>query len=424
MNIHELRQERGDAWAEMQNLTLTAEAEGRLMTADEVKKWEAHEKRLTAATDNLRVLERSGELGRGTSGAGIDGEMQLVDVRTMGTVPALRSSQRLADLPRSKGQPVQAEVNLDTIVRALHTGDWSKVPVEERSMSIGTPSAGGFAVSEPLSDRIIDRARNQARVLQAGATTVPMESNTLKVARVAGDPTAAWKVENAAATASDMTLEQVTFTARTLIAIAKASVELVEDSEVDDTIEQAIGSALALELDRAALRGSGTAPEPRGVRNQTGVTIDSTTFGANGGTPTSYDFISNAVQTIRAANGDPNALIYAPRTAGVLDRLKDTTNQPLRPPPSVEELRRLVTAQVPINLTTGTSTDTSEVYVADWSSLLIGVRRSLTVEVSRQATTGGESAFDRLQIHVRAYLRADVQLARPSHFVVVTGVRG
>ncbi len=47
----------------------------------------------------------------------------------------------------------------------------------------------------------------------------------------------------------------------------------------------------------------------------------------------------------------------------------------------------------------------------------------LTIEVSRQATTGGESAFDRLQVHIRAYLRADMGVAQPSHFVVITGIR-
>jgi HK97 family phage major capsid protein len=282
-------------------------------------------------------------------------------------------------------------------------------------MSIGTPSAGGFAVPEALSSRIIDRARNQARVLQAGALTVPMETNTLAMARVAGDPTAAWKVENAQASASDMTLEAVTFTARTLISIVKASVELMEDADqIDDTIEAGLASALALELDRAALRGTGTAPEPRGIRNQTGVTVTGSIGAPN------YGDISTAVQTIRVANGEPNAYILSARDAGTLDRLADTTGQPLQPPPSVAELRQLVTNQIPTNL--GAGTNESEIYVGDFSSLLIGVRRSITIEVSRQATTGTDSAFDRLQVHIRAYLRADVQLAVPAHFNVLTGV--
>ncbi|MCA1572705.1 MAG: phage major capsid protein [Chloroflexi bacterium] len=330
----------------------------------------------------------------------------------------LKREDRLADRVRT-GEP-GAGVGFGPWLRAVVTGDWGGIDAETRAMSIGTPGAGGYLVPEPLSARIIDKARNNAAVMRAGATTIPMESNSLAIARVAGDPTAAWKVENAAATASDLTFERVDFTARTLVSIAKMSVELAEDAEVEDTTEDALSAALSLELDRAALRGSGTAPEPRGVRNQTGVTIQSQ--GVNGAALTNYDPLSTAVQTIRENNQEPNAYIAAPRTIGALDRLKDTTNQPLRPPPSVEDLRAYSSAQVPINLTHGTATTASEIYVADWSDLLIGVRRQITVEVSRQAADGTEGAFTNLQVWVRAYLRADVQLAQPKAFAVITGV--
>jgi len=426
MNIYELRRAKGDAFSEMENISLTAE--GRTMTAAEIARWESFREKYDRAVGAIDVLDPQGKTAPvdlrdlvpdiyGSQSA----HDSLTDKRTTAGIPVLRPEQRMSALPTSDGSSSQPSVNLDTIVRASITGDWSKVPPEERTMSIGTPAAGGFLVPEGLSSRIIDRARNQARVLQAGAATVAMDASTLKLARVVGDPTAAWKVENGAASASDMTLEAVTFIAQTLISIVKASVELVEDADqIDDTIEAGLASALALELDRAALRGSGTAPEPRGIRNQSGVVIQS--LGANGATPTYANF-STAVQTIREANGSPNAAIVAPRTAGTLDRLVDSTGQPLRAPSSFEELRILTSAQIPVNLTQGTSTDTSEAYVGDWSSLMIGVRRSITIEVSRQSTVGTDSAFDRLQVHVRAYLRADVQLAQPSHFVVMTGLR-
>jgi HK97 family phage major capsid protein len=289
------------------------------------------------------------------------------------------------------------------------------------SLGVGTDSAGGFLVPGPLAGRVIDKARNQARIFQAGALTVPMQSSTLKIARVATDPTAAWKAENAQATASDMTFEALTLTARSLIAIAKLSIELMEDSPtINDVVENAMAQALALELDRAALYGSGTAPEPRGIINTSGVGIQSQ--GTNGAALTSYDAFSTAVQTIQAANGDPNAVIYAARTAGTLDRLKDSTGQPLQPPQSFRELTKLVTSQVPVNRTHGAASNASDAFVGEWPELLVGVRTQLRIEASRVSVVGGESAFDRLQVHVRAYLRADIGVAQPSHFVVVTGI--
>ena len=49
---------------------------------------------------------------------------------------------------------------------------------------------------------------------------------------------------------------------------------------------------------------------------------------------------------------------------------------------------------------------------------MVGIRTSFTLEVSRIAA----SAFENLQIAVRAYLRADVQLAHPEAFDVLDSV--
>lgn len=74
---------------------------------------------------------------------------------------------------------------------------------------------------------------------------------------------------------------------------------------------------------------------------------------------------------------------------------------------------------MPNNLTTGTSSDTSEVYVGRWSDLLIGVRPTIGVRV-RQLN---ERFADNMQVGLLAWLRADVQLARPAAFSILTGVR-
>lgn len=333
--------------------------------------------------------------------------------RTAGGIVVLKPSDRLADVARDWSAP-QDGMKFDRWLRGIVTGNWSGAEIEA-SMSITTPGSGGYLVPTPLSTRLIDMARNQARVLQAGAMTVPMESATLKMGRLAGDPTAAWKAENAVSTASDMTFEQVEFTAHTLIARVKASVELIEDATgLEGTIERSLAAALGLELDRAALRGSGTPPEPDGILNQTGVTVT-----AIDNVP-SYTMFSEAVDAIRAYNFEPNAAIFAPRTAGYLDRLVDDNKQPLRPLPSFEALTRLTTNQIPTNL--GTGQNASEAYIADWSQLMLGVRTQLVIEVSRDASDANDDAWSQLQVWIRAYLRADVQLAQPKAFVVLTGL--
>jgi len=56
--------------------------------------------------------------------------------------------------------------------------------VEKRALSEGVDSAGGFLTPEILASRLIDRVRNAGKVFAAGATTVPLESDTVAFARL------------------------------------------------------------------------------------------------------------------------------------------------------------------------------------------------------------------------------------------------
>ena len=336
-----------------------------------------------------------------------------------GDAPVLVREQSVYDWLQARGafEPADERLSLQRYLRGMATGHWDGAD-HERALAEGTIGAGGALVPSPLSARVIDLARNATRVFQAGAITVPMTAQTLALARVTSEGTPAWKSENAAITAADMVFDRVTFTARTLVRTILLSVELFEDADPssEDIIARSFAGQMALEVDRVALRGTGTAPEPRGVLNQSGVTI--TTHGANGAAITNYDFHLDAKGAVLAANFEPNAHIQAPRTSTSLSKLKEaTTNAYLAPPASM--LPMLATKKVPINLTTGTSTDTSEIYTAQWDQLMVGMRTDFTLRF-----LGERYLADNLQYAFLAYLRADVQLAQPTAFVVDTGVRG
>jgi len=81
-------------------------------------------------------------------------------------------------------------------------------------------------------DAYHDLLRAQTRVIEAGATTVPLGAGfQTKVARLTGDPGFFWHVENAAdISLADPTFDQVTFQARTLAGLIRVSRELLADS--------------------------------------------------------------------------------------------------------------------------------------------------------------------------------------------------
>jgi HK97 family phage major capsid protein len=330
----------------------------------------------------------------------------------------LTRSQSVYDWLATRGRfdPAEQELSFDRYLRGMATGNWDDAP-HERALAEATIGAGGALVPAPLSARVIDLARNATRVFQAGAQTVPMTAMTLALARLTSEGAPAWKTENAAITAADMVFDRVTFTARTLVRLITLSVELFEDADPssEDVIARAFAGQMALELDRVALRGTGTPPEPRGVLNQSGVTI--TTHGANGAAIANYDFWLDAKGAVAAANFEPNAHIQAPRSSTSLSKLKETSTLAYLQPPA-NMLPMLTTKQVPINLTVGTSTDCTEVYTGDWSNLLVGIRTDFNLRF-----LGERFLADNLQYAFLAYLRADVQLAQPTAFVVDTGVR-
>jgi len=338
-----------------------------------------------------------------------------------GEVRVLAPGDKLADVcRRDLVDGIKPEdLSLGRVLRGLVTGEWSGAEAEKRAvMAEGTSSLGGVLIPAPMAAQVIDLARNQAIVFRAGASTVSMTANTLKMCKVTGDMSASWREENAAITASEMSFDSLSFTAKALAALCTISIELLEDAgNVNGLIENSIAQALALELDRAALFGSGVAPEPLGLNGVTGV--QSISMGDNGAALTGYSPFTLAMQRLYEKNATPGSFVFSPRTWAALEGLVDTTGQPLAAPASFAGASKLVSNQIPNTLTQGTASNASSIFTGAWSNLMVGMRTSLTLEASRVA---GADAFSKMQVMIRAYLRADVQVARPDHFVKIVGV--
>lgn len=340
-------------------------------------------------------------------------------------VAVLAPQDKLTAWARTTGRTT-AGVSLDEqryafgqVVRALAVGDWSDVPHEVRAaLSTAPDAAGGFTVPDELATFVLDLARANAVAIQAGTRTIPMTSKTLTVPTLEADPTGVWKAENELATEDTTTAFGArVLEAKTWMVLVRMSLELLEDSSLAaQAVENAIAAAGGLALDRAILIGSGIGEEPLGIANTPGVL--EVNLGENGAAITSYAPFSQAVQKIAENNGQAAAVILHPRDMGAIDRLTDTTGQPLTPPESWQALKKLVTSSLPTNLTHGTATNASLALVGDFSNVFLGLRLPLSIQVSREAG----DVFQRGQVLIRARLRADVAVGRPSHLVKLTGI--
>lgn len=370
------------------------------------------EERMNAGDEAARASRRPGESGEalGSDDAGASfwlGRRSSWQDQRGNPVRVLDRDERMADHS-------EAKIGVGDVVRAMLTG--ARNDEEKRALSEGTDSAGGFTVPTPLARQFIDRMRARSVAIRAGAMTVPMESETLAIARLVSDPTVAWRAENAAIAEGDPTFDRVTFTAKSLAGGIRISRELAEDSiNVGTMIENAFTQAMAEKLDYAAIYGDGLSSAPTGVVNTSG--INTVSMGTNGAALADYDKLIDAVYELQLDNAeDPTAMIMHPRTGAALAKLKDANDNPLTVPEMIARIPRLSTTSAPIDETEGTAENASSIVFGDYRQLMIGMRHQLEIRVFDQpyASTG--------QLYVMAWMRADIQLAQPKSFCALTGI--
>lgn len=325
----------------------------------------------------------------------------------------LRREDRVADFVGVGKE----EVSTGALLRASVTGDWSGLEGFRAQQSGDSGSAGGFTLPTYLSARIIDLSRAQARVIQAGATTVPIIGVT-NFATVENDPTAEWRGENQPISESETVFGSRMFTPHSLAVLVRSSLELIEDApNVSALIESAIAAELALKLDRMCLIGDGVG-KPLGLFNTQG--INRLHPDAGSGPLTDYSLLSRAVQSVRDNNAEPGAFLISARTGGEIDRLVDKDGNPLRPPRSVQDRQLLTTNQIPVDMeVAGAGADNASViFTGQWEDFYVAIRTQIRIE----ATQVGGGAFEKMQVLIRGYLRADAFAVRPGHFAVIEGI--
>lgn len=311
------------------------------------------------------------------------------------------------------------KVSLSDFVRGvagLRTTDAAKA-----SLGRGQDTAGGFAVPHTVMPEILSALAPASSLLQAGAGVVPLEhgAKSVTTAAINALPNAAWRAELGALAVSEPTFRAVTAIPQSLAFMFKISRELLADAaNMEAALRIAIGQAFAKELDRVGLRGTGTAPEPRGLLHTSGVQVVNH-GAANGAKLESYAPILQGIGAVMAADGPmPNAVIGAPRSVITLAGLTDQAGQPVRKPELLEGLPLLHTSQIPVDLTTGTSSDTSELYVGDFRQMYFLMRENVSIQLLREAfASTGEIGF-------ACHVRADVVIPYPQAFAVVKGVKG
>jgi HK97 family phage major capsid protein/HK97 family phage prohead protease len=231
------------------------------------------------------------------------------ETRSFSFVKALNYLSNQGDAQARRDAAFEIEVGEAAAKKYERSSNGIVIPNEvlRRDLVVGTPTAGGDLVDDVLlAGSFIDLLRNRLSISQAGATMLTGLQGNVSIPRQTSASTAYWVGENSSPTESQQAIDQVNMTPKTVGAFVDYSRRLLLQSSIDveGMIRNDLARVIALEIDRAAVYGTGSSNQPQGLTNVSGIGSETlTSFG------TFAEYI--AMETdVTAANGDIGAMRY------------------------------------------------------------------------------------------------------------------
>ena len=283
------------------------------------------------------------------------------------------------------------------------------MPVEVQRVLTAETATDGLELvgTDHLGSSFIDVLRNSTRVIQAGARVMTGLQGDVAIPRKTTGSSAGFVTEDADVSVSEAQFDQVTLAPKTLGAYQEYSRQLLLQSSpsIDALVRDDLAMAAALEVDRAALHGSGAAGQPEGVENVTGI---NTVTHAALGVPTWAETVLTETE-IMTDNAPENALAYI-TTAAIVGSYK-TTKKDAGSGIFIME-NGLVNGYPVLR---SNNVEANSVFFANWNELLIGMWGGLDVLIDPY--TSSLKGRTRVVIHQSM----DVAVRHPVSFCLGSG---
>jgi HK97 family phage major capsid protein/HK97 family phage prohead protease len=237
------------------------------------------------------------------------------EVRRFSFVRALNYLANQGDRQAREAAAFEIEVGEAAAKRYERSSNGIVVPNEvlRRDLVVGTPSAGGNLVAtELLSGSFIELLRNRMAMMRAGVTMLTGLQGNIAIPRQTSAATAYWVGENQSPVESQQAIDQVNMTPKTVGAFVDYSRRLLLQSSIDveGMVRSDLARVIALELDRAAIYGSGSSNQPLGLAGTTGIGTETIT---NAGT---FEQLIAMETDVATANADAGSMRYIMNAAG------------------------------------------------------------------------------------------------------------
>lgn len=410
--IKELKEKRAKAFADAQSIRDGANKDSRDLSTDEETRHVALLGEVDSYGKRIEREERSASLGEVISERGQIGREDSEQRGNTIGMPAkdfskyslLRAINKRVNNEAIDG--LEAEVSQELALRTNRKAQGFYMPtdlpmVQNRTILDTTQGAG--AIPTILGTNFIDALRNKVVCAQMGASFLPNMIGSFALPKQTGVGTAYWVAEGSAPTASFQTIGQVGFVAKTLGGYTDLSRKFVNQSAIDaeSFVRNDLARILAIELDRAALFGTGSSNQPLGIVPNLVANLSANiiAMGTNGAV-LDYPSVVSLETTVASENADAGQLSYL-TNAKVRGALKTTVKSATAATVGfvwddneVNSYPAYVSNNVPSNGTKGSGTALSTMIFGDFTSLYFALWGGLDILVDPY--TGGNAGTVRI----------------------------
>lgn len=304
-------------------------------------------------------------------------------------------------------------------------------PIYKTAMSYLVNTIGGTLVAPPVQGELIELVRPKEALMSAGATRVPLPPNgKITYPRQTGPTTMYWVGENTSITESNPTTGQVSMQAKKGAVLVRVPNELLRYASVaaDALIRNDTAKTLALGIDYAALYGTGSAAQPKGlvqftgtneVINYAGVTPAPKGVATNGNTLRPEDSY-RMIGLVEDRNFEFQGWIARPTMANNIAGYRADAAAPADAAGGfVQGLTRALAERMPVDnwagykmtksaiirndQTKGSGTGLTEIFGGQWEHMLMGMFGAVEFASSDQS----DDAFKQDQTVIRALVHVD-----------------
>jgi HK97 family phage major capsid protein len=299
---------------------------------------------------------------------------------------------------------------------------------------------GGYMLGQEIAPDILDPLTAEVTMFDMGVQQTRVSGvGTYTVNKMTAAPSAYRPGINQAITDDEATFGTVTAFLRPIAAEVIIPRQLLMQTSlpIDQKIRDQAIRAIKLQIDKEILVGEGvvnsdTGAEIRGILRvlEGHSTLSSTnviTLATNGRMPKFTDLTAAETQVATGnvkLDGDTSGWVMHPRTRGTFRSLTTTTGEPLlhenysqKPYEDLVGYKVGNTTQVPINITTGTNTDTSYIFLGNFMYGEYVMSNDVEVIVDEMTLAGS------LQVRLIFYTYSDFIMHYPEAFYVMKGVR-